>query len=109
MIALTKSTISLMVDYLKDLGDVVGLRLNLNKFNIYFAELDDRIRTRLSDIMGFQQGTLPFRYLGILLAMEKLRANNYGALIDTFICKLTSWPKHILSYARKLELVKTVL
>lgn len=40
-----ESTITLMVDYLKDFGDVVGLRPNLNKSNIYFARVDDRTQT----------------------------------------------------------------
>lgn len=54
---------------------------------------------RLMVILGFQEGSMPFRYLGILLASKKLRITNYSPLMDSLIRKINSWPKKTLSYA----------
>ena len=104
-----ESTIAMIADCLQHFGDMAGLRANPLKSSIYFAGVDPRTRDTLLALTGFQQGSFPFRYLGIPLATEKLRISNYGALIDAVVLQLTSWPKHTLSYAGKLELVKTVL
>lgn len=104
-----ESIITLIADYLKEFGDVVGLRQNLQKSSIYFTRVDEQLRGKLLDIIGFQQGSFPFRYLGIPLAMEKLCSSNYETFTGVVVLKLTSWANHTLSYVGKLELVKTIL
>lgn len=46
-------------------------------------------------ITRFEKNTLPFRYLGIPLVLEKL-------LLDSLINKINGWPRSTLSYAGKL-------
>lgn len=104
-----ESTITLIANCIHDFGSTAGLQPNLNKLNIYLAGVTDKIKYRLLEMTGFQLGSVPFRYLGILLAAKKLCTSNYRALTETIMRRLVSWPKHTLSYAGKLELVKTVL
>lgn len=104
-----ETTITLLADWREEFRKVAGLRPNLRKSNIYLAGVNERTKGRLLEMTGFQQGSFPFHYLGILLAIEKLWACNYSALIDVVVCKLTSWLKHTLSYTGKLKLVWIVL
>lgn len=52
---------------------------------------------------------MPFRYLGIPLAAERLRSADFSTLIDSIIVRLNSWPRRTLSYAGKVELIRSVL
>ncbi|XP_073310966.1 uncharacterized protein [Primulina huaijiensis] len=50
-----------------------------------------------------------FGYLGVPLASKQLRASDYSPLVDTISTKISSWPRHSLSYAGKLELIRSVV
>lgn len=41
--------------------------------------------------------------------MDKLRIANYGSLLDVVAKKVAAWPKHSLSYAGWLELIRSML
>ncbi|XP_073039156.1 uncharacterized protein, partial [Primulina eburnea] len=58
---------------------------------------------------AFSPGTLPFRYLGVPLAARNLRSQDYSKLVDSIAAKLSSWPRQSLSYAGKIELVRSVV
>lgn len=101
--------ITLIADCIMEFRSTTGLQPNLRKSSMYLPMVSDRMKDMLLEIIGFQQGFIPFRYLDIPLAMEKLHMSNYGVLIDVIVLKFTLWPKHMLSYTRKLELGKIVL
>lgn len=52
---------------------------------------------------------MPFRYLGIPLALAKLRISDYNPLADSLIRRINAWPKRTLSYAGKIKLISSVL
>lgn len=56
----------------------------------------------------FQSG-MPFKYLGIPLASEKLQIMDYSSLMDSLIKKIKSWPKNTLSYLGKANFITSVL
>ncbi|XP_073056870.1 uncharacterized protein [Primulina eburnea] len=58
---------------------------------------------------GFKIGTLPFRYLGIPVAAKRLCAADYSDLLNNMTKKVNSWPRNSLSYAGKIELIRSVL
>lgn len=60
-------------------------------------------------LTGFQQGSFPFRYLGIPLASVKLELSDYSPLIEKITAKILTWPRNTLSYAGRLELIRWVL
>lgn len=106
-----ESAIDLIADCVKAFGSSSNskLRSNLKKFNLYIAGVEERMKTRLLQLIGFQQNLFPFRYLNIPLATKKLRVCNYRTLTNAIIRKLALWLKQTLSYVRKLQLVKTSL
>lgn len=93
----------------RDFGNTAGLRINFLKSNIFMAGIDERTRQDILCITGFNQGTLHVRYLGIPIASGKLRTSDYAILVDNLTEKVNAWPRHTLSYAGKLELIRSVL
>ncbi|XP_042403944.1 uncharacterized protein LOC121993642 [Zingiber officinale] len=77
-----RSSITIIMDCLEKFGMMAGLRPNISKSCIYLAEVEEDVRQDLIDITGFQEGTMPYRYLGIPLASEKLKIADYSPLID---------------------------
>jgi len=52
---------------------------------------------------------MPFRYLGVPLATKKLSIVQWQPLIDRIVAKISSWTAKKLSYAGRVQLVRTVI
>lgn len=102
-------SVSMLMKCLNDFGDMAGLRVNLLKSNVYLACMDDYLRQDILNVTGFTSGVLPFRYLGIPLASSKLRTSDYSLLVDVIRSKISVWPRHTLSYAGKVELLRSMV
>lgn len=74
-----------LINFLDQYACMARLTTNKRKSNIYMARVDEQTRDHLSQLTSFQMGQFPFRYLGIPLATERLRASNYNTLIDSLI------------------------
>ncbi|XP_039066509.1 uncharacterized protein LOC120212171 [Hibiscus syriacus] len=86
-----------------------GLNLNVNKTEFYTAGIPDRTLDSIKSVTSFKQGFLPVRYLGVPLVTRKLTEKDCLPLYDNIIRRLHHWSGKILSYAGRLELIKTVL
>jgi hypothetical protein len=62
----------------------------------------------LSDT-GFVEGSFPFRYLGIPLSPHRLLASQFSPFLHKLDLAIQSWLRKHLSYARRLELLKSIL
>ncbi|XP_073271519.1 uncharacterized protein [Primulina huaijiensis] len=69
----------------------------------------DSVRQEILMITGFADGSLPFRYLGVPLAGARLKAVDYSILVDTIARRINAWPRNSLSYAGKIELIRSVV
>lgn len=54
-------------------------------------------------------GSLPFRYLGVPLISSRLRGSDCRVLVDRIGTKAKSWTCKALSYAERLQFVKSIL
>ncbi|XP_056698045.1 uncharacterized protein [Spinacia oleracea] len=54
------------------------------------------------------EGSFPFRYLGVPLTTRKLSFTYCKHLIDRTVARIKSWTSKFLSYAGRLQLVKSV-
>lgn len=94
---------------LQDFRAIVGLQVNWLKSSIYLSGIDVTTRRRLLSIMDFQEGSMPFRYLWIPLAAERLQISDYNPLLDSLSQRKNTWPKQTLFYADKAELITLML
>ncbi|XP_060170313.1 uncharacterized protein LOC132601225 [Lycium barbarum] len=83
-----------------------GLQAKMAKSGAYFGDVDTSIRTIILQQLGYSQGDLPFRYLGIPLASKQLSLVQWQPLIEKIVSKFSSWTAKTLSYAAKV--LKTI-
>ncbi|KAG2281931.1 hypothetical protein Bca52824_053151 [Brassica carinata] len=58
---------------------------------------------------GFSTGKLPIRYLGLPLMSRKLKISEYSPLLAKITKSFKSWSAKLLSFAGRLQLLKTVI
>lgn len=63
-------------------GFTSGLKINTLKSSRYTVGIYENELERIMDISNFSKGTMPFRYLGIPLASEKLKVSSYAPLLE---------------------------
>ncbi|XP_028554179.1 uncharacterized protein LOC114580518 [Dendrobium catenatum] len=86
-----------------------GKKINYSKSIILFRKHVDRRRKRsLSKIMGFKY-VKEFLYLGVKMALRRLKREDFKFIIDKALKKLNQWGSKSLSMPGKLTLVNSVL
>ncbi|KAK4380972.1 hypothetical protein Sango_3013000 [Sesamum angolense] len=66
----------------------------------------------LCDILAmteFTKGEMPVRYLGIPLAAQRLSVRDYSPLVDQIANSISRWAAKSLSFAGRLELIRSVI
>ncbi|KAA0062888.1 non-LTR retroelement reverse transcriptase-like protein [Cucumis melo var. makuwa] len=71
--------------------------------------LSNEAASHLAASMGFVLGNLPVRYLGLPLLTGRLRSNDCAPLIQRITSRIRSWTAGVLSFAGRLQLVRSVL
>ncbi|XP_048489873.1 uncharacterized protein LOC104908908 [Beta vulgaris subsp. vulgaris] len=64
---------------------------------------------RIKDVSGFQTGRLPFKYMGVPIATDKLKTSDCQAMIDKMITRIKVWSTRNMSFAARCQLVNSVL
>lgn len=86
-----------------------GLQANLTKSTIYCRGMAHRDRETIVQLIGYSLGKLPFNYLAVPLDTKKLTMVQWQPLLAKIVAKITSWNIKKLSYARRVQLIQTVL
>ncbi|GJW78224.1 RNA-directed DNA polymerase, eukaryota, reverse transcriptase zinc-binding domain protein [Tanacetum coccineum] len=90
-------------------SSVSGLKPNMRKSTIFFVNVDVGEKRKLMDIMSFQEGRFPMRYLGAPLINKRLGRNDCKQLIDKVKNRIADWKNIFLSYAGRVQLIASVL
>ena len=89
---------------------VLGLQLNPDKTEVFFSSsVLQATRDEGCAELGFKEGTLPVRYLGVPLISSRLSARDCEVLIAKITTRISGWRVRTLSYAGRLQLVVSVL
>ncbi|CAH9100586.1 unnamed protein product [Cuscuta epithymum] len=104
-----KYSIGILVNTLKEFGDASGLRVNHNKSNVFIGGVNSLDLQGILDLVDFDQGVFPVRYLGIPFAPLKISVTQYAPLLDMINDFLNAWNTKTISYAGKLELIRSVI
>ncbi|XP_050222523.1 uncharacterized protein LOC126672611 [Mercurialis annua] len=86
-----------------------GLSVNPTKSQIFFCNIDSSLKVRICEILGFKEGVLPLRYLGIPLISTRLSKTDCQGIIDKITARICSWTSRFLSYAGRVQLIQAVL
>lgn len=104
-----RRSIDLLLEGVADFAAISGLCTNNSKSTCFFANVDRTFREYVISSTGFQQGSLPVRYLGLPLISTKLRYRDCLPLIMRIKDKIENWTTKLLNHAGRLQLLKTVL
>lgn len=86
-----------------------GLYPNKNKSEIFISGGDSSLRNMMLQAFGFQEGKLPVRYLGVPIITTRLGKADCVALTDRITARVQSWAQRFLSFAGRLQLIRSVL
>lgn len=99
----------ILKDYVTQFADTTGLRVNLQKSQVFFCGVNEELKQQLINQLGFSEGKLPIKYLGLPLIASKLSIDDCGPILERIQNKINSWSSKCLSYDGRLVLIKAVI
>ncbi|KAK4395894.1 hypothetical protein Sango_1743700 [Sesamum angolense] len=85
------------------------LHANLHESHLILSKSTHDVRDSLLLILGFQEGHLPVRYLGLPLLASLLTTTNCEPLLMKIDGRIKGWEGIQLSFAGKTQVIKSVL
>ncbi|XP_058747226.1 uncharacterized protein LOC131620243 [Vicia villosa] len=86
-----------------------GLKVNPSKSCIYFGGVPSSVKDAILHMTSYKEGSLPFKYLGVPITSRNLNVIHYMPLLDKLLSRINHWTSKLLSYAGRLQLIKSVL
>ncbi|XP_056842877.1 uncharacterized protein LOC130495492 [Raphanus sativus] len=86
-----------------------GLRISLEKSTLFLAGVSAQKQDEILSHFPFESGSLPVRYLGLPLLTKNMTVLDYMPLIEKIRKRISSWTGRFLSYAGRLQLIKSVI
>nr|GEW90939.1 hypothetical protein [Tanacetum cinerariifolium] len=102
-------SVSVMKKALAEFLGMSGLLPDYSKSTVFFGNVRDGCRSKILGIMPFKEGTLPVRYLGVPLISKRLFVKDCHVLIDKARKRILDWKNKLLSFADRLQLIKSVI
>ncbi|KAL2228517.1 UNVERIFIED_CONTAM: hypothetical protein Sindi_1831400 [Sesamum indicum] len=87
----------------------LGLRLNVQKSHVIISRSAQGWKDQILTIMGFQEGQLPMRYLGLPLLSSRLSISDCQPHLLKIDARINGWEGISLSYAGRIQIIKSVL
>jgi hypothetical protein len=103
------NSIRMIKNVLTEFQDLSGLYRNPNKSSIFLSGLLDAEKEQIIHILGFREGELPMKCLGVPLISSRLKAFYCKGLVDRLTTKVRHWTCRTLSYAGRVQLINSVL
>ncbi|KAK4384654.1 hypothetical protein Sango_3038900 [Sesamum angolense] len=86
-----------------------GLHTNPQKSQLIISKAALGLRESLLATLGFQEGHLPVRYLGLPLISARLSVADCQPLLQKIDSRIKGWEGVQLSFAGRVQLIKSVL
>ncbi|XP_058776768.1 uncharacterized protein LOC131651114 [Vicia villosa] len=104
---LADCSIKTLISTFQAYAAVSGQVVNCDKSFIFGGAMSSSKLNIMADLSGFKIGSQPFSYLGVPIFKGKPRAVFLQPIADKIINKLSSWKGSLLSFAGRVELVKS--
>ncbi|GKC82432.1 RNA-directed DNA polymerase, eukaryota, reverse transcriptase zinc-binding domain protein [Tanacetum coccineum] len=79
------SSVRLIKSSLEEFGSHSGLVPNFSKSTVFFRSINNEDQQCLLDILPFQKGSLPMRYLGVPLITKRLVVKEINSILKAFL------------------------
>ncbi|KAL0405917.1 UNVERIFIED_CONTAM: hypothetical protein Slati_3905600, partial [Sesamum latifolium] len=90
-------------------SDWSGLTANVQKSQLIVSKAAGALKQRLLQILGFQEGALLVRYLGLPLVASRLTVADCQPLLEKVDDRLRGWRRLQLSFAARVQLLRSVI
>ncbi|XP_058740999.1 uncharacterized protein LOC131613336 [Vicia villosa] len=98
-----------MMKVLHTFADTTEMVVNPRKCKVFFGGVDIETRNKIKELTTYEEGLLPFRYIGVPLITRKLNIKHYPPLIDKILAKVKHWSSRLLSMAGRMQLVQNTV
>jgi hypothetical protein len=88
---------------------VSGVKINFHKSELIPVNVEENQVHGISHILNCPLGSLPFKYLGVTLHIEKLKREDLQPIIDKMLKRAAGWRGKLLVYNNRLVLIKSCL
>ena len=103
------SSVSCFLQQLTLFSQTSGLHINPQKSFIFFGGVGSVQKHSILSATGFREGQFPFTYLGVPLSPHRLLASQFTPLLQDLKSSIQGWMGRYLTYAGRLELLRSVL
>jgi len=103
------ASVNILFQQLQVFGRMSRLVINANKSSIFFSGVGEVAKHDILQYTSFSEGSFPFKYLEVPLSPYRLLANQYYPLLYKLEPCIHSWMGKHMSYASRLELIRSVL
>lgn len=104
-----QGSLKILSNVMEEFSACSGLEINKDKSNFFVGGVQERELEEVEQVFGFPLGELPVKYLGVPLASVKLNTMHYSPLIEKISNATNKWVGKNLSFAGKVELIRSVL
>ncbi|XP_058766697.1 uncharacterized protein LOC131640300 [Vicia villosa] len=101
-------SVEMMMETVDRFSASTGLIINRGKCKSYPREVHEKIEQEIKVTTKFEEVKPPFRYLEAPLSSKKLNIILYLPLIDRIVRRIQHWTSKLLSYAGRIQLVKSI-
>jgi hypothetical protein len=105
----SKKNVRCLLTILNSYGDVSGQIVSKQKSKFYSGSIPFSRLVMISNLLGFNEGTTPFIYLGYPIFVGKPKSIHFRSIADKIKVKLASWKGSLLSIMGRVQLVKSVI
>ena len=102
-------SVQITLDELTEFEAFSGMQVNKQKSVVFLVGIKDSVKDIILGMTGFSLGSLPMKYLGVPLISSKLSHSDCQPLLEKIMARLQSWTCNCLSFARRLQLISSVL
>ncbi|RVX10470.1 putative ribonuclease H protein [Vitis vinifera] len=90
-------------------GHISGLKVNLDKSNIYGINLEQNHLSRLAEMLDCKASGWPILYLGLPLGGNPKTSGFWDPVIERISRRLDGWQKTYLSFGGRITLIQSCL
>ncbi|GJU52788.1 uncharacterized protein Tco_1226502 [Tanacetum coccineum] len=99
----------ILMEALKEFKYASGLVSSIPKGTVFFFNVVTHVKTAILQLMPFEEGSLPIKYLGVPLISSRLLHKDCKILVERVQKRIRDWKNKWLSFAGRLQLCLSVI
>ncbi|GJV06245.1 hypothetical protein Tco_1343901, partial [Tanacetum coccineum] len=100
---------STIKEALEEFKEASGLVPSLPKSTAYFCNVLNHTKLAILNVLPFDEGRLPVKYLGVPLVSSRLLIRDCKELVEKVQSRIMDWKNKSLSIAGRLQLARSVI